>query len=45
MCANLEDWPDSWTLELPEREEGGTAIVEIFVNGTSVFTYGATYKN
>ena len=45
MCANLEDWPDSWTLELPEREEGGTAIVEIFVNGSSVFTYGATYKN
>lgn len=44
--SQLENWPDSWTLDLPDREEGGTVTVEIFVNDVSsaAYTYDVKYK-
>ncbi len=44
--ADLSAWPDSWTLDLPDREESGTATVEVYVNDVSspVYTYDVKYK-
>lgn len=44
--SDLSNWPDSWTLDLPERDEEGTVTVEIFVNDVSspVYTYDVKYK-
>ncbi|MDE5780776.1 MAG: Stk1 family PASTA domain-containing Ser/Thr kinase [Lachnospiraceae bacterium] len=44
--SDLSNWPDSWTLDLPDREEPGTVTVEIYVNDVSsvVYTYDVKYK-
>lgn len=44
--TDLSNWPDSWTLDLPDREEAGTVSVEVFVNDVSnaVYTYDVNYK-
>lgn len=44
--SDLSNWPDSWTLDLPERNEPGTVTVEIYVNDVSnvIYTYDVKYK-
>lgn len=44
--SDLSNWPDSWTLDLPERDSAGTVSVQIYVNDVSnpVYTYDVKYK-
>ncbi len=44
--GNINDWPDQWTLTLPESETSGNVTVEIYVDdpNTSIFTVVAEYK-
>ena len=44
--SDIANWPDSWTLDLPDRETKGAVSVEIFVNDVSspVYTYDVNYK-
>lgn len=44
--SDISNWPDSWSLDLPDRDTKGAATVEIFVNDVSspVYTYDVNYK-
>jgi len=44
--GNINEWPDQWTLNLPESETAGKVNVEIYVDdpNKAVFTVVVQYK-